>query len=477
MAFESGALGLLCCLIAIFGFGTQNIFVKSKKILEAEIHPLLIALLYSMCIALVGAVIGLVVLSEGKSFLDHDKKSVFGPAIAACAFAPGNVLLLWACRRIGVGFAVGIVASTCSISSFVMGTVMCGDSIRVETQVPGILLMVLGIVLISATKIPLFEDFIDPIPKHLLVEVLGDSSKSLSQMPGYNQLQESLMEDDRQLSAEALALANQASSELQTSFDADRMSKDSSFTVSDGSDGDSLVIRKTDPGPTRINTFFRDDQKEEKDEQRVFHSNQGGGTLFLSPSGATILEHRLRRKKRRKQESMDRLPITRSVFVAAVLAAAEDLDLDMDWAALSMALAGGCCLGLQGVVFSEVIEMKILPDQLAVFMVSQFFVTSLLLLPSLCLGDILTSKTDSPALLSMRYAMCGAICFCAAVTGQVIGVIQLPVSVAMPLTQMNVVVAGLWSVLYFHELESPRLIATFTLAMCILIMGAVLLVL
>lgn len=168
MVIDSEVVGLLCCLVAIFGFGTQGIFVKSKKIIDAEIHPLLIALLYSFCIAIVGVILGLAVLSRGDSFFQHDKKAVFGPAMAAIAFAPGNLLLLWSCRRIGVGFAIGIVTSTCSITAFTIGTAVCGDSFSPLTQIPGILLMVFGIVLISATKVPVFEDWIDPIPQVII---------------------------------------------------------------------------------------------------------------------------------------------------------------------------------------------------------------------------------------------------------------------------------------------------------------------
>lgn len=150
-------IGLICCIVAIIGFGTQGIFVKSPKVLDAGVHPLLMALLYSFCIAVVGGVIGSSVFARGESYMSHDHKKVYGPAVAAIAFAPGNLLLLWSCRRIGIGFAVGVVASTASISSFIIGTLICGDSVNFTTQVPGILLMVLGIVLISATKVPMFE--------------------------------------------------------------------------------------------------------------------------------------------------------------------------------------------------------------------------------------------------------------------------------------------------------------------------------
>ena len=45
----------------------------------------------------------------------------------------------------------------------------------------------------------------------------------------------------------------------------------------------------------------------------------------------------------------------------------------------------------------------------------------------------------------------------------------------MPLSQLNLIVAGLWAIFFYHEIAAPRLICIFFFAMCVDILGAVLL--
>ena len=71
--------------------------------------------------------------------------------------------------------------------------------------------------------------------------------------------------------------------------------------------------------------------------------------------------------------------------------------------------------------------------------------------------------------------MAGALCYSCAQAGQVMGIVSLGVSVGMPLSQLNLVVAGLWAIFYYQELSSPRLVAIFLLALLIDVGGAVLL--
>mmetsp|Transcript_6257 Transcript_6257/g.8075 ORF Transcript_6257/g.8075 Transcript_6257/m.8075 type:complete len:538 (-) Transcript_6257:298-1911(-) len=536
MWLDSDNIGIIGCLVAIVGFGTQGIFVKSKKVVDAEIHPLLIAFLYSFCIAIIGIIIALVSMVKGNTLITQHW---YHAGYASIAFAPGNLLLLWSCRRIGVGFAVGVVASTATISSYLIGTLQ-GDSFKPSTQIPGVLLMVLGTVLVSATKIPVFEDWIDPIPQHLLVEVLGESPDAvqhMNQIPSnsFNSLRkplvhsdnlnlesadsevdesqkrsEELSGSDRTLSSEALAAANLADLMNGNQHDSDvsdkdahvltRWSGDSGLTTSSliSSDPGQDLIRKTDPGPVRGMTEIQKLSLDCTCEEAVIinqirsaigHSTKhGGGTLFVSNRGATILEHRLRRKKRYEllrlsQHIIDQTsrvsirPESRSAFVAAVLEATEQLDLEMDWYGLMMALFSGIFLGIQGIIFSNVIQFNNMANQLAIFLFIQFIITFIILLPFFIYDvSFFKSNISSPISLSLRYALCGGICFCCAVTGQVLGVLNLPVNVAMPLTQLNIIIAGIWSIFYFKEVESNHLIAVFLIALVIDLVGALLIV-
>lgn len=45
----------------------------------------------------------------------------------------------------------------------------------------------------------------------------------------------------------------------------------------------------------------------------------------------------------------------------------------------------------------------------------------------------------------------------------------------MPLTQLNLVVASLWGIVYFGEIEGRRVIAVFALAVVVALVGAALL--
>ena len=161
------ALGYLGCFLAVIGFGTQGTFVKSKvgpeslgcprfmnlsthdntpnrlffprvqAIRKAGTHPALVALVFSAFVGL-AAVLGILFLltlrgvgASKKILTEHGG----GIVLAALAFAPGNVLLLLSCRRVGVGLAVGVTASTTTLTSFIMGVAVLHDNLRSTTQV------------------------------------------------------------------------------------------------------------------------------------------------------------------------------------------------------------------------------------------------------------------------------------------------------------------------------------------------------
>jgi hypothetical protein len=135
--------------------------VKSAAIKQAGTHPLLVAGLFSGWVGLIGVLLGLVVASlEGASVLpktsgggEHDAWHQW--AWPALAYAPGNVLLLWACRRTGVGVGVGVCAAWTTVTSFVAGVTVGGDTLRPATQLPGVGLMVLATVFMAAIKVDL----------------------------------------------------------------------------------------------------------------------------------------------------------------------------------------------------------------------------------------------------------------------------------------------------------------------------------
>jgi len=138
--------------------------VKSKAIKQSGVHPLLVAGLFSGWLGLIGVILGLVIASvedesalplstasgEGVTFKQGDWLQWTYPAIA---YAPGNILLLWACRRAGVGVGVGVCAAWTSVTSFVGGVTVGGDILRPATQLPGVCLMIMATVFMAATKV------------------------------------------------------------------------------------------------------------------------------------------------------------------------------------------------------------------------------------------------------------------------------------------------------------------------------------
>ena len=157
--------GYLGVTVAVFGFGTQGCFVKSNRIRAANVHPFLVVALFSLGIALIGGCLGLAGGLSATPFgapfwrVEHWERAVF----AACAYAPGNVLLLWACRRIGVGLAVGLCCSSTTVVSFSLGAGLGMDEGGdLALQVPGVALLVVSAGAMSLTRVPYFTQWLLP---------------------------------------------------------------------------------------------------------------------------------------------------------------------------------------------------------------------------------------------------------------------------------------------------------------------------
>jgi drug/metabolite transporter (DMT)-like permease len=170
-------------------------------------------------------------------------------------------------------------------------------------------------------------------------------------------------------------------------------------------------------------------------------------------------------------------------------------------------LGAGLCLAAQGALWSRYAQPRSLATDAGVFFVAQFVATVLLVLPVIVarpailtahlegddeagqlvaansgdafavasLGDGGPTSRRSWVVLALPYALAGALCYCIGLGGQVVGLLALPESVAMPLTQLNVIVAGLWGIAYYREIESPRLIYVFVGAVLLDVVGAALL--
>ena len=92
-AMESSfVVGLVGSVVAILGFGTQGVFVKSPTIREHDVHPFLVVALVSLSTALIGIFVGVgALVAEGFYWPPDNLNGLY----ASAAYAPGNILLLW----------------------------------------------------------------------------------------------------------------------------------------------------------------------------------------------------------------------------------------------------------------------------------------------------------------------------------------------------------------------------------------------
>lgn len=274
-------VGYLACVIAIIGFGCQGVFIKSKEILDREIDALLVTGLFSFCTALIGLLLAIVMNFNSNPFWESDTWS--HSIWVSLVYAPGNVLLLYSCRRLGVGLAVGLVSTAGTLTSFCLGIAL-GVPANLRTQIPGVALIILATALMTATKISTFEDWIDPIPSHLLAEVLNEvrreecaatDHRSAANLNRRNDLREGLLSPDVRI------MTSRVSVDSDSPFLSSRLSA------------------KTDPGPVRVddlNIISNGDELSSTATTSILHESKSGGTLMLSKNHAARAERLLQKR-------------------------------------------------------------------------------------------------------------------------------------------------------------------------------------
>ena len=142
----------------------------------------------------------------------------------------------------------------------------------------------------------------------------------------------------------------------------------------------------------------------------------------------------------------------------------------LDVAGVIMGLVAGIFLGLNGMEWQASADG--LGNSLSVFFVCQFGVTLVLLVPLFL--KIPSMRKADHGRIAAPFAFAGAVCFCIAQTGQAMAILDLGEAIGMPLTQLNLIVAGLWGICFYKETTAPRMIAIFFFAILIDIAGAIL---
>lgn len=147
---------------------------------------------------------------------------------------------------------------------------------------------------------------------------------------------------------------------------------------------------------------------------------------------------------------------------------------------LAAATAGGICMGMQGIPMSSGAPEPYATT--AVFLIAQTPLTAVLLVvwkllllyqkptidssisdgesasaPLVTTMHVLPPGQHAPAVLGIV----GGVIFSVAALGQVITISRLGATVGMPLTQLNLVVAGVWGIFFFREVEGRESVGVF----------------
>ena len=163
--------GLCGALVSILCFGSLGVFVKSPPIRREGVHPFLVVTLFSAAIAVVGLILLVLLIATGES-VRVDMPGLY----ASLVFAPGNVLLLWAARRVGVGLSGGIVACWAAVVGFFSGLARSATPDSLGFKLLGLALLIVGSLGMTGTKFPFLTAFCHP-PTSLPTTVLEDGGE------------------------------------------------------------------------------------------------------------------------------------------------------------------------------------------------------------------------------------------------------------------------------------------------------------
>jgi glucose uptake protein GlcU len=387
---STGLVGGVAVIVAIFFFGTQAVFVKSKRIIDAGVDPFLVVCYFSCGVFLCGATLAIILsLSDMEDGFDWTRYGLY----ASLFYAPGNILLLWSARAIGVGLCTGVVSSTAAVTGFLTGAFLVGDPVPSWTKaLIGLTMLIIGAIGMSLTRVPAVQQQLAP---ELFIAAPDDEDG-----------QYRMMAEDSEIDFKAIEMPEIG---------------------------------------------------------RPSHAN-----FSVRPSEADSMS-------RNSSANMDRM--RRSSFRAGpsdTTGKVQEFDQSGLITGLAASASAGMFLGVQGVPLSN--DAGVPLRDAATFMMMQLLWTLALL------GPLLRIKYNGMVVSGQEWnwhretalvqAMLGGVCFSIAFGGQLFAIIALTASVGMPLTQLNLVIAGLWGTFYYGELKGRVLVGCFFGAAAIAVAGA-----
>lgn len=446
-------VGTVALLITIIGMGSQSVPIKLPAVVNSRMSPFAVIMCFSLG-ALVAGLFLLPAVAVAEAFSSPQMRSdavvssdgvnlvfnmdtpevslmqLLGSVVwqgrwgmaAACFYAPGKILQLWSVRRIGVGLSTGVIASVNSVTAFAfVGVLVLGDlPSDMGMATGGIVLLLLG----------------------------------------------------------ALGMTVSKSNETK---------QQSSATSSDSS-GISCVS---------VNVSSPHSQLVRRNSSRI--SSAAAAAVVVSLDGS---------------ESASNVCSSPS----------------FDWPGVIAAMISGICLGLQSLPFRYGSESGGSNSSLtpyataAVFLIAQAPITLLLLACTTGFGGVRTVGNESESESAARngdddtssflpststttasssspckakailapfwsdveiqvpydvnavvLSMVGGIVFSFAAVGQVISIASFGATVGMPLTQLNLIVAGVWGICFFGEIQQRRNAAMFFVFAALALTGGLLL--
>jgi drug/metabolite transporter (DMT)-like permease len=383
-------VGSIAVIVGIIFFGTQAVFVKSKQIIEARVDPFLVVCYFSVGVFFCGALLALVMSSAG---LEGGFAWTIDGLYASLVYAPGNILLLWSARTIGVGLCTGVVSSTASVTGFFTGVFILDNPVSSWAKaLVGLALLILGAIGMSLTRVP-------SVQQRLAPELFEDAVNETEGQP-YK-----LMDD----------------ASLQ------------------GMEMEDASLRKASLIENRPSDVFAHPKNP---SMRPSHGGHRQMSIRCSEFEAVG-----------KVQEFHSAGLIRGLATSA---------------------AAGAFLGCQGVPLTN--DAGVPLRDAATFMMMQLLWTVVLLVPLLRIKYTETIARGEHwnwhRETALGSAMAGGVCFSIAFGGQLFAILALTASVGLPLTQLNLVVAGMWGTFYYGELKGRVLIACFFFAAAIAVAGA-----
>lgn len=357
---------------------------------------------------------------------------------AACAYAPGKILQLWSVRRVGVGVSTGVIASINSVVAFAfVGVTLLGDApAHLRTAIFGVALLLAGAVGMTLCK------------------SMSGESKTASRCAGSSKHSANKQSPELQTKEQVAAVA------IVSPKAGQHLARRSSSILGGGSGGGGGAVAIQIPTSSSNTSSTTGSTGSDSSSCGI----DGLGLFAAAISGICLglqsLPFRLGSSAGSGADAGAGEGVDPTMGGLAPLATAAVFLLAQ--APLTMALLVGTgAIRIQGTwqwLLGALGRVRIDNASIAEYCtvssdcVAATDVEMQMPMPMPTVGEF-RRATPRDAVAAAALALIGGLIFSAAAVGQVLTVSAYGASVGMPLTQLNLVVAGMWGIFFFGEIK------------------------